>query len=294
MASVTERTVSPRVILITGCSSGFGLSTAVRLASHGHTVYATMRNLDKRGELEAAAAERNAPLSLLELDVTKRETIERVCTEISERHGRLDLLVNNAGFGLGGFFADISEEEYREQFETNFFGLLAVTRAALPLLLCSPAGKVINISSISGLTALPGVGPYHSSKWAVEGFSESLRLELLPVGVQVCLIEPGSYPTKALTENTRFAANARRDDGPFAPFAHRVVELFESRNADLRGDVEQIARRIERIMLAKRPRFRHLIGDGAKSMYYLRRILPYPLYERILSTYLFGGMDASR
>jgi len=279
-----------RIVLITGCSSGFGLATSVHLASRGYRVFATMRNLAKSEHLREELGRRSVSVEIAELDVTKGETISAVCSRIESLHGRLDVVVNNAGFGLGGYFADIDDDEYRYQFDTNFFGTIAVTREALPLLLRSKAGRLINISSISGLTAFPGVGPYHSSKWALEGFSESLRMELLPLGIRVCLIEPGTYPTKALRENTRFARRAFNKNGPFAPYSRRMLELYTNRNRNLRGDIDQIASLIERIIRQRRPRFRHVIGEGAKSQYYLRRFLPYHVYEKLVMSYLFGRM----
>ena len=152
------------VVLITGCSSGFGMLSAARLAAAGHTVYASMRNLQKRETLLEEVKRRGGELKLLKLDVTDNATIDDAMNKIESEKGRLDILINNAGYGLGGFFEDVSEREFRDQMETNFFGVLEVTRRALPLMRKSSAdyggAKIINISSVQGRAPIPGMGAY--------------------------------------------------------------------------------------------------------------------------------------
>ena len=153
------------VVLITGCSSGFGMLSAARLAVAGHTVYASMRNLQKKEALLSEVKRRGGEVKLLKLDVTDNTTIDNVMNTIKSEKGRLDILINNAGYGLGGFFEDVSEREFRDQMETNFFGVLKVTRRALPLMRKTSANsdgaKIINISSVQGRAPVPGLSLIH-------------------------------------------------------------------------------------------------------------------------------------
>ena len=189
-----------KVILITGCSSGFGLLTAVRLAARGHFVWATMRDLSKKQALEDALAQRQTQAFIRELDVTKPSTIKNIVEEIQKTHFHVDVLVNNAGYGIAGFFEDLSEEEIRAQMETNFFGVQNVCRAIIPLMRERHQGKIINISSVAGQVAVPCLSAYNTSKWALEAFSESLYYELGLFGISVVLVEPGSYRTNIFTK----------------------------------------------------------------------------------------------
>jgi len=168
-----------KVILITGCSSGFGLLAAARLAGHGHLVWATMRDLAKKGPLEQELFKHNAQAFIRELDVTRPPTIKNVVEEILGAHSHIDVLINNAGYGIGGFFEDLSEEDIRSQMEVNFFGAQNACRAVIPLMRKRTQGKIINISSIAGQVGTPCLGAYNSSKWALEAFSERLSYTCL-------------------------------------------------------------------------------------------------------------------
>jgi NAD(P)-dependent dehydrogenase (short-subunit alcohol dehydrogenase family) len=276
-----------KIVLITGCSSGFGFLTALQLAKSGHRVYATLRDLEKQQPLQAAAAKDGLELRIRYLDVTQPDSIEQCIDEISKNHQRLDVLINNAGYGLGGFFEDISDAEFRAQMETNFFGVLNVTRIALPLLRSSAPAKIINISSVAGLTATPAMGAYNASKWALEGFSESLRLELHPFGIQVLLIEPGPYPTKVLSSNVQFAAGARKSDSPYSYYVEMIYQRYLERNRTLRSAPIEVAELIEHLIDSPRPRFRHIIGPTARLRTYLRKFLPNSWYEYIVTRYIF-------
>ncbi len=184
------------VAVITGTSSGFGLLAAIELARRGLRVFASMRDLGKSATLDAAAREAGVGLEKIALDVTSESSIAAAVREVHDRAGRLDVLVNNAGFGMGGAFEDLSMAELREQFETNFFGTCAVTKAVLPGMRERKSGRVVNVSSISGLVGAPGTSAYCASKFALEGWSESLRHELRPFGVRIVLVEPGTYRTE--------------------------------------------------------------------------------------------------
>jgi NAD(P)-dependent dehydrogenase (short-subunit alcohol dehydrogenase family) len=283
---VTEKV--KRNVLITGCSSGFGFMTSLKLAESGFNVYATMRNMDKSDLLRDETEKRNLTLHIMELDVTDTASIEKALDEIEKEDGRLSFLINNAGYGLGGFFEDISDREFRDQMETNFFGVLNVTRQALPLMRKAKSGKIINISSISGLTAFPGVSAYHASKWALEGLSESLRHELKPFNIEVILIEPGAYKTKVLKKNIHVASRSFNPESPYYLYNQKVLEEFNRRTGKLRNNVEVVPNLIARLLKRKRNRLRHIVGSRAKATFLMTRILPFRVYEWAVYKYLFS------
>ena len=276
------------VVLITGCSSGFGFATALHLAERGCRVIATMRNLKKKGNLEATAADKNLEITILPLDVTVVETIMAVKDYITQQKLQLDVLINNAGYGIGGFFEDLTDREFRDQMETNFFGILNASRIFLPLLRRNKGGMIINISSVAGLTATPSLIAYNTSKWAIEGFSEALRLELKLMGVKVFLIEPGPYPTKVLTDNVRFAEGSDHEESPYYPYSRRILMIFEEQNRNIQSDVSDISRKIESIIRGKTKNFRNILGGFARLRYLLRKYLPYRLYEFLVFKVMFS------
>jgi NAD(P)-dependent dehydrogenase (short-subunit alcohol dehydrogenase family) len=190
-----------KTALVTGASSGFGLLTTITLAKQGWRVLATMRDLARRERLENAAQEAGV-LDLIEfitLDVTNNDQIGALAARLAARPTPLDALINNAGFAMAGFADDISDHELRQQFDTNFFGATALTRAVLPLMRKQGFGHIVFLSSISGRCGFPFISSYSASKFAIEGWAESLRLELKPLGLQVALVEPGVYDTNIWT-----------------------------------------------------------------------------------------------
>ncbi len=269
--------------------------TAARLAAARYTVYASMRDLGKQQQLLDETERRGGQVRVLDLDVTDRTGIEAAIERIDHEVGRLDVLINNAGYGIGGFFEDLSEAEIRAQFETNFFGVQAVSRAALPLLRKTAAGsrraKLINLSSVQGLVPAPGLGAYSASKFALEGFSESLHFELQPFGVDVVLVEPGAYRTLIFTANGHVAARAGSPDSPYTPytqrFRDRIARMLKSGEGI--GDAEDVARLIERIVEHPRPKLRYLIGKTARRHYLARRILSFRMYRRKVLQAAFGS-----
>ena len=281
----------PKNVLITGCSSGFGFLASLRLAEEGYKVYATMRNMQKSQPLLDEASARKVTLQLLRLDVTDTSSIEEVLSTVKKQDGELHVLINNAGYGMAGFFEDISDREFRDQMETNFFGVLNMTRAALPLLRKAGGAKIINMSSVSGYTAFPALTPYHASKWALEGFSESLRLELKHQDIEVVLLEPSAYRTKALGENARFAAGAVDPKSIYYPYSRLMLKAFERRNAHLRNDANDVPDRIISILRSRRSRLRHIIGRRGKILYWMRRLIPFRLMEWYINRYLFKNPD---
>ena len=285
------------VFLITGCSSGFGMLFAARLSAEGHIVYATMRNLSKQGDLLEEVKRCGGEVRLLRLDVTDNESIKTVFQQITDDAGRLDVLINNAGYGIGGFFEDLSEREIRDQMETNFFGVQNVTRQALPLMRKTAAEhksgrgiKIINISSGQGRSPSPGLGAYAASKFALEGFSESLHFELIPFGIAVVLVEPGSYRTKIFTDNIKIAAGSSDSNSPYAiytkKFENRFRRMLESPGE--MGDPEDVVVLIKKIVNNPRPRLRYMISRRTRLRVFLRTFLPFFWFTSLVKKNLYG------
>jgi NAD(P)-dependent dehydrogenase (short-subunit alcohol dehydrogenase family) len=271
------------VAVVTGSSSGIGLETVLELAAQGYMVAATMRSLDRKGLLLEKAAEIGVTDSVFvhQLDITDSAAIPSVVNEIAQRCGRIDCLVNNAGFAMGGFAEDIELDELRKQLETNFFGHTAVTRSVLPVMRRQQRGHIIMVSSISGLAAYPVLSSYAASKFALEGWSEALRMECQGLGIKVVLVEPGAFATDIWTRNVEVGKRAMSDDSPNKErsrrFRDRVVE-----RAPQRSDPRQVARLIVRIAQDSNPKLRYRIGMDAHLQYLLKRILPWKIYERMV------------
>ena len=286
-----------KIILITGCSSGFGMISAARLSSSGNTVYASMRDLSKSNELKSELKRRDTNCHIIELDVCDDVSIQNTINTITDQEGKLDILINNAGYGIGGFFEDLSEKEIRDQFETNFFGVQKVTRIALPLMRKTAkkstnmfSTKIINVSSAQGRSALPGLGAYGSSKFALEGFSEGLYFELNPFGIEVILLEPGTYSTKAIDDNSKEAHLGANLQSPYFEFTNRLKDLH-SKILDTRrgvGDPEDVAVIIEKIIKRKKNKLRYLAGTQAKIRVGLRSILPFNWFSKIILKITMG------
>ena len=205
-----------KIAVVTGSSSGIGLLTAIELASNGYIVVATMRDLGRGGRLEEAAQKAGVRdrLHLRQLDVTRFDTLQAAIEGIVRDHGRIDVLVNNAGMSVAGFIEDLSVDEIREQFETNFFGAVGMSKAVLPTMRRQRSGHIIQVSSVGGLVAYPILGAYNASKWALEAMSEALRTETHSLGIRVALVEPGSYDTDIWTRGVIVAKGGLDDNSP--------------------------------------------------------------------------------
>lgn len=268
------------IAIVTGASSGFGLLTSIELAQAGFNVIATMRNIEKRTELLSAAGKRKLEekITIHELDVTSESSIEKL-TPLIQSLGRVDVLVNNAGYAAGGFIEEIRLEEYRKQFETNVFGVIAVTKTVLPWMRKQNQGKIINISSISGKVGFPGLSPYVASKYALEGWSESLRLEMKPFGVEVVLIEPGSYRTNIWSTGKQVTNS--QEDSPYYPHM-RKIENYLASNEEKYGDPREVAKKIAEIAAMTDPRFRYPIGKGVKATVFIKNMLTWKKWEGVI------------
>jgi NAD(P)-dependent dehydrogenase (short-subunit alcohol dehydrogenase family) len=274
-----------KIALITGSSSGFGLLTSIELAKAGFRVVATMRDLGRRERLDqaAAAAGVSAQLDVRALDVTNFDAIPAFVDSVVRDHGRLDVLVNNAGFPLAGFAEDITLEELRLQFETNFFGAVAMTKAALPAMRRQRSGHIIMLSSIGGLHGSVTVSSYSASKHALEGWSESLRLEINALGIKVVLIEPGAFLTDIWTRGAVMGENATKET---SPNIQRSLRMRDRVQALPKRDPIEVARLIATVARDPNPKLRYLVGRDAKMQLALKRILPWKWHEKLVANFL--------
>lgn len=214
---------SQRVAVVTGSSSGIGFETSLSLARNQFVTYATMRNLNKSHVFETALKEK-IPLTVTQLDVNDDVSVNSAIDTVLKEHGRIDVLVNNAGYDLFGSLEELTLEEIREQFETNFFGAIRATKAVIPVMRKQGSGTIVNISSIGGRAGLfPFNTAYHASKFALEGYTESLRQELIEFGINVILIEPGAIGTNFMN-NIRTAKNYNPNDSLYQKTMQRVFE----------------------------------------------------------------------
>ncbi len=261
-----------RVVLITGASSGIGKVCAEHLRQRGFRVYGTSRRAAWPSAPEASS------LPMLPLDVRDDASVAQAVRFILEHEGRLDALVNNAGVSIGGAVEDVPLSLAHEVLETNFFGTLRVCRAVLPQMRAQGYGHIVNISSVAGLMGVPFHGLYSAGKFAVEGLTESLRMEVKPLGIQVSLIEPGDFHT-AITAHKRMVLP---DGSAYATAARRVVEEMARSVAQAPPPVP-VAQQLERILNSPAPRLRYVVGSPLERLaVQLKRWLPSALFERLL------------
>ena len=267
------------VVLITGCSSGIGRATAIHFARKGWRVFASMRNPARAGELRDQARAAGWALTTPTLDVTRDDSVARAVADLlADSAGRLDALVNNAGYYSVGPLEETTPDQLRAQLETNVVGVHRVTRAVLPAMRARGGGAVVTIGSISGRVAVPMAGPYHASKWALEGMIEALRYELIPFGIRVALVEPGPYRTE-LHVNEVQAAGAGQGDSPYAP----LLAAYKRQAAAIRrDDLEALIEVIFRAATLPDPKLRWPVGPTSFVAGRLRALVPDRLYELLI------------
>jgi NAD(P)-dependent dehydrogenase (short-subunit alcohol dehydrogenase family) len=261
-----------RVVLVTGASSGIGLACATYLAWRGYRVYGTSRR----------ASTDDLTLSM---DVTDDQSVERAVAAVLDREGRLDVLVNNAGMGIAGPVENTSTEEAKRQLDVNFFGAFRVCRAVLPAMRSQRSGYIVNIGSIGGLIAIPYQAMYSASKFALEGLSESLRMEVRPFGVKVVIIEPGDHKTAITQNRTELSGGTDAYRDSFQAALARTAHDEQSGPGP-----DQVARLLYRIVNTRNPRLRYTIGPAQqRAAVWLKRLLPYSLTEYSMRTYFSLG-----
>ncbi len=293
------------LVLITGTSTGIGLTTAVACALRGFDVIATMRNLERRDALDAEVARhelqpRTSRTSILpgdrasqppasttpaasargvvhieQLDVTAADVEDKV-RELVLKFGPIEHVVNNAGIAVSGGFEEQSDRDVRDQFETNVFGLMAVTRALLPSMRASGRGRVVNVSSIVGRIGLPGLAPYAATKHAISGFSEALRHEVAKFGIEVCLVEPGTFKTGVFQKSRK--GHLVDDGGPYAELRRTVMRVISGASETAEGP-EELGDKIAELLQVSSPPFRTVVGSQARAAAALKRVAPDGLFS---------------
>ncbi|RMW38654.1 MAG: SDR family oxidoreductase [Nitrosopumilus sp.] len=274
-----------KVSLVTGSSSGIGLEAALALAKDGYHTFASMRDTSKAGELENAAKKENLPIEVIELDVDKEESIVSAVKKVMDSAGRLDVLVNNAGYGQFGCTEDVSVDDFRKQFETNFFSVVRIIQEVAPIMRNQNSGSIINISSVAGRMGLPGSPAYISSKFALEGLGECLRYELGQFGIKTTLIEPGVI-------KTNFFESMKIPDSKADP---KYKELTDHILAGLKMMVQmgtapsQVAEVIIKAIHDDEMLPRYVVGTDAAMFMEAKKMKTDLEFEKYMSKELFPG-----
>ncbi len=266
---------SERVILITGCSSGIGRAAALEAAGRGHRVFATARNPETLSEME-----KEGRIRALSLDVTDTVSIRAAVAAVLAEAGRLDALVNNAGYGQYGAAEDVTAEEWRRQFDVNLFGAVEAARAVLPAMRAARSGTIVNVSSVAGKIAIPFSAPYCASKHALEAFSDALRVEVAPFGVRVAVIEAGPIETKFGDRARAGVARMLASPGPYASFYPNAERAMDTEFQAGMLPPEAVARVIVEAIESENPRTRYRITRMARALILLRRFLPDRFFDR--------------
>lgn len=268
-----------KVILITGASSGIGKATAKYLAEQNTIVYATARRVDKMDDLKTIG------IKTLALDVTNDESMQAVVNNILAQEGRIDVLINNAGYGSFGSLEDVPLSEARYQFEVNVFGLARLTQLVLPSMRKQNSGKIINISSMGGKFGEPHGAWYHSTKYAVEGLSDSLRMELKQFNIDVVLIEPGAIKSEwgGIATDKLLEVSGKT---AYKNLVEKQVKMFERTYKLVGSEPIVVAKAISKAVFSSNPKTRYAVGGGAKLILFFRRIFSDKLFDKIMLSQL--------
>ena len=273
------RTKRQQIALITGGSSGIGFETSLLLARNGIYTYATMRNLSKSQEILDITKKECLPLKVLTLDVTDEKSTQKAIDMVMHKQNRIDILVNNAGYSLVGALEQISMDEIKEEFETNFFGIIKLIQKVLPLMRKQQSGRIINVSSLAGRIGLPLASAYVSSKFALEGLSESLKYEVQDFGIYVILIEPGVIKTnfiknlkigKQVITSENGDVNTSSADLPYAEITQKRISAFKPR-FEKGSSAKEVADTILEAVTSNKPKFRYIVGQDASKLMEIRK-----------------------
>jgi short-subunit dehydrogenase len=263
-----------KVAVVTGSSTGIGFETSITLARNGFHTYATMRKLEgeKTKPLTEVAKSENLQLQAIELDVDNDKSVADAINTIVEERKRIDVLINNAGYGLGGALEDSSMDEIKAQFETNFFGAVRATKAVLPVMRRQGEGKIVNITSMGGRIAIPLSSSYHGSKFALEGLSESIQYELEPVGIKVILIEPGAVGSN-FWKNIKIAKSSSDSNSSYSQFGNRILKAYKEMEQNTISP-SVVANTILDAVTSNNPQLRYVVGEDAAKTLEARKNMP--------------------
>jgi short-subunit dehydrogenase len=263
-----------KVAVVTGSSTGIGFETSLTLARNGFHTYATMRNLagEKSKPLKEVAKNDNLQLQVIELDVNNDKSVADAIKTIVEERKRIDVLINNAGYALGGALEDSSIDEIKAQFETNFFGAVRAMKAVLPDMRRQGAGKIVNVTSMGGRISIPLSSSYHGSKFALEGVSESIQYELEPFGIKVILIEPGAVGSN-FWRNIKIAKSSSDSDSPYSQFGNKILKAFKVMEQNVISP-SVVAKTILDAVTSDNPQLRYVVGEDAAKTIEARKNMP--------------------
>jgi len=274
-----------KVALVTGSSSGIGLETALSLARDGYRTFASMRNIEKAPELEHAAKKENLSIEVIELDVDKEESIVSAIKKIITDYGRLDVLVNNAGYGQFGCTEDVTVDDFRKQFETNFFSVVRIIQEVAPIMRKQKSGNIINISSVAGRIGLPGSPAYISSKFALEGLGECLRYELGQFGIKTTMIEPGVIKTNFFNS---MKISEPKTDPKYKNLTDHILSGLKMM-AELGTPPSQVADAVMKAIHDDEMLPRYIVGTDATMFMEAKRTKTDLEFEKYMSKELFPG-----
>ncbi|HET9806360.1 MAG TPA: SDR family oxidoreductase [Nitrososphaeraceae archaeon] len=259
-----------KIALVTGCSTGIGNITSLTLARNGFYTYATMRNLDKSSNIKEISSKESLPLEVLQLDVTNNESVKNATEVLKAEKNRIDVLVNNAGYGLIGSIEEISIKELKEQFETNLFGMVRMIQSALPLMRNQKedSSKIINLSSIGGILGYPLSAAYSSTKFAVEGLIESMVYELEQFGIKTILIEPAFVIDTNFHNNVKVPEKiaSRSYSSPYKEFTQKLFENYGNVQNEYQTKAEDVAKIILEAAISDNPKQRYQVGKYSEMM----------------------------
>ena len=274
-----------KVAVITGTSSGIGFETALALAREGYHTYATMRDITKSDKIKEIAKKESLKIDVLELDVDNEDSAKTAIQQILDQKQRIDVLVNNAGWGLWGCVEDVSVDEFRAQFETNFFSIIRLIQEVTPTMRKQGSGTIVNVSSVAGRIGFPASPAYISSKFALEGLSESLRLEMAPFGVNVVIIEPGVIKTNFL--NPIKMAKRSESDTVYRDITVKVTSGVKMM-AEMGTHPKEVADIIVKAIRNEKPLPRYIIGNDALMFLEARKNKTDIEFENYLKKELYG------
>jgi len=281
-----DMTIKNKVTLVTGSSSGMGFATAIILARAGIHTYASMRHLKKYKTITELASAENLPLQVVQLDVNDKKSVIEAITKIVTEKERIDVLVNNAGYGLLGSLEDVSIEEMKAQFETNFFGVIRVTQLVLPIMRKHKSGTIVNVSSVGGRIGLPVLSAYHSTKFALEGLSESMSYELESFGIRVVIIEPGVIRTNIMNSSI-VAKKAQDPKSPYFSLIQKVENNFKLMMENESSPPEEVAKVILGVVTSENPQLRYTVGNDAATMIQARASMSDNQFKKMIMQNFF-------
>jgi len=282
---MTKKVCMEKVAVVTGASSGIGFETALALAREGYHTYATMRDATKSDKIKELGEKDGLKISVLELDVDDDDSVKVAIKKILDEKQRIDILVNNAGWGLWGCVEDVSVDEFKTQFETNFFSVIRLIQEVGPTMRKQGSGKIINISSVAGRIGFPASPAYISSKFALEGLSESLRLEMAPFGVDVIIIEPGVIKTNFL--NPVRLAKKSESDTAYRDITTKVVSGVKMM-AEMGTPPKEVADTIVKSINDDKPLPRYIVGNDASMFLEAKKSKTDIEFENYLKRELYG------